>query len=183
MPPQNQRPPENPQDNWPVTKDDKVQIQALGRDLHKFLNNHFNGKEAVHVKIVVGAFNYIMDLQSQRTKLVGDDFLIAQRSVAAAKLEDKIEEPFEVEPDLPEPTIEERRAQLNAQLAELDTEEVGEEVADASPSPSDSAEPTVDGPAPEVVPVTTPEAAVATATAPTTPEAPKAPETPATPAG
>ena len=166
MPPRQQQQ-QAPQDNWPITKDDKVQIQALGRELHKFLNHQFNGKEAVHIKIVVGAFNYIIDLQTQRTKLVGDDFLIAQKSVSAAKLEDKIEEPFDVEPDLPEPTIEERRAQLQAQLAELDTEEVGEEVADASPAPADSV-----APSPEVVPVTTPEAAVATATAPTTPATP-----------
>lgn len=161
MPPQQQRPQE---ENWPITRDDKVQIQALGRELHEFLNKKFEGKEAVHIKIVVGAFNYIMGLQQQRTKLIGDDFVLAQKSVLAAKIQDQVEEPFEVEPELPEPTREERRAALEQQIAELDLEEAGEEVADASPAPSDSPAPEVE--APVVTPVGTPEAVAATAAAP-----------------
>lgn len=154
-----QRKPEMPQDTWPITKDDKVQIRALGRELHKFLNKQFEGKESVHVKIVVGAFNYIMDLQTQRTKLVGDDFLVAQKSIQMAGFGDKVEEPFEVEPDLPEPTIEQRREALKQQLAELDKEEAGEEVADASPAPEASAAPATE-PAP-AAPVEAPATPVA----------------------
>lgn len=167
MPPQQPQQPSN--DQWPITKDDKVQIQELGRELQKFLGNHFKGKESVHVKIVVGAFNYIMDIQSQRTKLVGDDFIIAGKSVAAANLTDKIEEPFTVEPELPEPTVEEKKAALQAEIDALDA---AEEVADASPAPSDTPAPAEEAPAPTEAPVAEPAAS----------EAPAAPETPAQPA-
>lgn len=125
-----------PEDTWPVTKDDKVQIQELGRKLNEFLFKQFEGKDSVHVKIVVGAFNYVMGLQQQKTKLIGDDFLVLDRSIKAAKLENRIEEPFAIEPDVPEPTVAEKRAYLEDQLKALDAEE---EVAEASPAPSDSA--------------------------------------------
>lgn len=146
-----------PEETWPVTKDDKVQIQELGRKLNEFLNKEFAGKDSVHVKIVVGAFNYIMGLQQQKTKLIGDDFIILDRSIKAAKLENRIEEPFSVEPDLPEPTAAEKRAYLQEQIEALDAEE---EIAEASPAPSDSA-PVEAIPEPEVAeaPVEKPEVA------------------------
>lgn len=136
---------EMPNDTWPITKDDKVVIQALGRKLNEFFQKEFAGKESVHVKIVVGAFNYIMDLQSQKTKLIGDDFLLADSAVKAAQLTGRIEEPFTVEPDVPEPTVAERRAHLEAELASLADEEVAEDVADASPAPSASSTPATQG--------------------------------------
>lgn len=136
--------PEMPNETWPITRDDKVVIQDLGRKLNEFLKKEFAGKESVHVKIVVGAFNYIMDLQTQKTRLIGDDFVLADKSVKAANLSSRIEEPFTVEPELPEPTIQERRAHLEAELASLADEETATEVADASPAPQDGAVPTAE---------------------------------------
>lgn len=140
-----------PQDTWPVTKDDKVQIQELGRKLNEFLKKEFAGKESMHLKILVGAFQYIMDLQAQRGKLISDDFILAEKAVLSAGLDVKIEEPFTVEPDLPEPTLETQRAHLISELEKIDAEL---EVRNASPAPSDSAEvdPTavVEGPQVEV---------------------------------
>lgn len=144
MPGQRKQNPEMPNDTWPITRDDKVQIQELGRKLYEFLQKETAGKESVHIKIVVGAFNYIMDLQTQKTKLIGDDFVLADKSVKVANLSDRIEEPFTVEPELPEPTIQERRAHLEAELASLADDEVAAEVADASPAPQDSAVPTAE---------------------------------------
>lgn len=135
---------EMPNDTWPITRDNKVEIQALGRKLNEFLQKEFAGKESVHIKIVVGAFNYIMDLQTQKTKIIGDDFVLADKSVKAANLSSRIEEPFTVEPEVPEPTVAERRADLEAELASLADEETATEVADASPAPETSAAPSVE---------------------------------------
>ena len=125
-----------PQDTWPVTKDDKVQIQELGRKLNEFFKKEFANKDSVHLKIVVGSFNYIMDLQAQRGKLISDDFILAEKAVVSAGLDVKIEEPFTVAPDLAEPTLAERRAHLAEELARIDAEI---EISEASPAPSDSA--------------------------------------------
>lgn len=138
MPPQKQ-PAEMPKDTWPITRDDKAVIQDLGRKLAIFLEKEFEGQDTLHTKIVVGAFNYIMDLQTQKTKLIGDDFLMAGKFIRSAKMEEQIEEPFTPEPELPEPTVEERRAHLETELAALDVEE-------ASVAPSASATPAVDAP-------------------------------------
>ena len=144
MPGQRKQNPEMPNDTWPITRDDKVQIQELGRKLYEFLQKETAGKESVHIKIVVGAFNYIMDLQTQKTRLIGDDFVLADKSVKAANLSGRIEEPFTVEPEVPEPTVAERRAHLEAELASLADEETAAEVADASPAPEASAVPTAE---------------------------------------
>ena len=112
-----------PNDTWPITADDKVMIRDLGGKLQSFLADTFKGEDSVHVKIVVGAFNYIMDLQTQKTKLIGDDYIIADKSVIAAGLTEKIQEPFAPDPVAAEPTIEEKRAHFTAELAKLDVEE------------------------------------------------------------
>ena len=173
----NQRAPQNPQNQdgtWPITRDDKVEIQELGRKLQTFLQTEFKDREQVHLKIVVGAFNYIMDLQTQKTKLIGDDFIVADKSVKAAKLEDRLEEPFTVEPEEPEPTTEELIAQKKAELAELEGQL---EVDNASPAPTVDAAP-MEGPAPEVAaPTEGAQLAAAPAAAPTA-DAPVAPAAP-----
>lgn len=135
----NQSPqPQTPNDTWPITRDDKVEIQELGRKLQSFLQGEFKDRDQVHLKIVVGAFNYIMDLQTQKTKLIGDDFIVAEKSVKAAKLEDRLEEPFTVEPEAPEPTLEE---QIEAARQHLATLEGQREVDNASPAPTEGADP------------------------------------------
>lgn len=132
------RNPEMPADTWPITKDDKVQMRELGRKLNTFLHDHFKDQERVHIKIVVGAFNYIMDMQTQKGKLIADDFVLADKVIKQNKMSERIEEPYEIEPDVVPPTIEERRAELQRQLAELDQQE---DIEEASPAPSASAEP------------------------------------------
>lgn len=134
MPPKN----DMPDNTWPITKDDKVEIQALGRELQSFLQGYFKDRDQVHLKLVVGAFNYIMDLQTQKTKLIGDDFILADKAVKAAKLEEKIEEPFTVPPDVPEPTRADRIAHLKAEVEKLEAEE---EIENASPTPTEGAQP------------------------------------------
>lgn len=124
-----------PEATWPISKDDKVLIQALGRKLNKFLFDEFSGKDSVHLKIVVGAFNYVMDLQSQKSKLIADDFIITDKTVTSNNLTDLIEEPFTVEPDVPEPTRQEKKDYLISQLQQLEAEE---EIENASPAPSAS---------------------------------------------
>lgn len=175
-----------PQDTWPITRDDKVEIQELGRKLQTFLQGEFKDRERVHIKIVVGAFNYIMDLQTQKTKLIGDDFIVADKSIKAAKLEDRIEEPFMVEPEEPEPTIEE---QIAAKEAEIEALKSQQEVDNASPAPTENAAP-MEGPsneapaapatpAPAAPTVAAPAAPVEggqIAAAPTAPAAPEAPK-------
>ena len=139
--------PQLPDQTWPITKDDKVQIQELGRKLNDFLHEHFKGKESVHLKIIAGGFQYIMGLQEQKIKLIGDDFILTDKAAANFNLKDRIEEPFTVAPDEPEPTVEERKKFLQDELAKLDAETAStEEVADASPAPSASATPAADAP-------------------------------------
>lgn len=181
MPPQQQQ--QMPNDTWPITRDDKVEIQELGRKLFAFLQGEFKDRDQVHLKIVVGAFNYIMDLQTQKTKLIGDDFILADKSVKAAKLEEMVEEPFTVEPEEPEPTLEELIAAKQAELAELEGQR---EVENASPAPTEGAQP-MEGPANEApaAPVAetpaTPEPAAPAAggQVAAAPAAAPAPETPA----
>ena len=38
--------PQLPDQTWPITKDDKVQIQDLGRKLNEFLHEHFKAETA-----------------------------------------------------------------------------------------------------------------------------------------
>lgn len=144
MNPNQQHQQQMPNDTWPITRDDKVEIQELGRKLQAFLQGEFKDREQVHLKIVVGAFNYIMDLQTQKTKLIGDDFIVADKSIKAAKLEDRIEEPFTPEPEEPDRTLEEIIAEKQAELAALEGQR---EVDNASPAPTEGAGPMNDAPA------------------------------------
>ena len=125
-----------PQDTWPITKDDKVLMRELGRKLNEFLLDHFKDSERVHIKLIVGAFQYVMEMQKQKANLVGDDFMLAKKVVDQNDLSTLIEEPFEIEPDLPEPTIEERRNALELQMEDLDKEVAASDVAEASPAPA-----------------------------------------------
>ena len=143
------RTPETPDGSWPITKDDKVEIQALGRELVKFFQGYFKDRDTVHIKILAGSFQYVMELQSQKAKVLGDDFVIAQRAITQYSLAEKIEEPF----TLPvEQSIDEQIDAAEKNLAALKERKAvespeGEEVAEASPAPSASALP--EAPAPE----------------------------------
>ena len=96
-----------PEGSWAITKEDKKEIQKLGRELHKFFiqyakTNAISGK-FFPWKIVTGSMDYFQQLQSQKVKLVGDDILAVQDLVERYELGSFLEEPFtHVEAPTPE---------------------------------------------------------------------------------
>lgn len=101
----NQRPPqpELPEGTYAITPKDKEQIVALGRVLNGVLHEHFKTEERVHMKIVLGAFNYIVALQKEKQRVIGEDFLLSQRAVEELNVSEEIEEPYtDIHPDAPE---------------------------------------------------------------------------------
>lgn len=98
-----------PEGSWAITKEDKVEIQKFGRELHKFIlgyckTNAINGK-FFPWKIVTGGFDYFQQLQSQKVKLQGDDLLVTQDMIEKFGLGEFLEEPFtHVEAPAPEET-------------------------------------------------------------------------------
>lgn len=99
--------PKLPDGTWAVTKEDKEVIVDLGRALTKFILEYARSKGTMfHTKIVAGGFQYFMDLQNQKAKLIGDDILITQAALEQYSLGNKIDEPFTE----PEPTPEEIEA-------------------------------------------------------------------------
>lgn len=147
MPPKRPRQPEIPEGQWAITKEDKIAILELGRELHKWLQAKFAGEGTKHIKIVAGSFQYVMDLQSAKAKAVGDDFVIAQEAIGKFNLGDKINEPFAevLEPEEAPETKEQHRERLEKELKLLDQEE---EIEGASVPPSAGTLPPVpsDGP-------------------------------------
>lgn len=140
--------PKLPDGTWAVTKEDKDAIVSFGRELTKFVFDYIakQNRETFHAKIIAGGFQYFMDIQAQKAKLVGDDVLIAQAAMEKYGLGNKIDEPF-VEVEIAEPTKEERIASLKAQLEILERpDEVDRtvdpasdpDVEDASIAPSDT---------------------------------------------
>lgn len=140
-----------PQDTWPITKDDKAEMQKLGRELLAFLKNYFKDHDRVHLKLIIGAFNYVVDLQTQKTKLIGDDFKLLDETIKRNNLEEFIEEPYEPEPEVAPPTIADRRKFHEEEIEKLNAEEA---VENASPAPADSPAPdtALEAPAPVVPP-------------------------------
>lgn len=135
--------PKLPEGTWAVTKEDKEHIVELGRELTAFILEYAKKQgETFHAKIVAGAFQYFMDVQAQKAKVVGDDILIAQDAMARFNLGDKISEPF-TEIEVMVPTKEEQIEAHKKAIEELEkpeqkTEEVkaDEEVENASIAPS-----------------------------------------------
>ena len=97
-----ERNPQVPEGSWPITEADKTEIRQLGRDLHKWLLGHLSTEPSKHIKIIAGAFQYVMTLQVEKSKALGDDFVVAQKAIEQFNLSGKIEEPFEPAP-APEP--------------------------------------------------------------------------------
>lgn len=91
--------PEVPAGSWPITKEDKANIRELGRELNKFLQAHFSTAGTVHIKVLAGAFQYVMDLQAQKAKVIGDDFIISQEVIVKYNLSGLVHEPFEDDPE------------------------------------------------------------------------------------
>lgn len=99
----NPKKPAMPEGQWSVTADEKKRGRELGRAMTAWLQDHFKGEKSVHVKILACAFQYIMDLQMQKSHLIGDDFIIAQEAVVAYGLADQLEEPLQDDPEPPAP--------------------------------------------------------------------------------
>ena len=88
-----------PEGSWAITKEDKKEIQKLGRELHKFFiayakTNAINGK-FFPWKIITGSMDYFQQLQGQKVRLVGDDILAVQDLLERYELGSLLEEPFE----------------------------------------------------------------------------------------
>lgn len=90
--------PDLPEGTWAITKEDKKEIQKLGRALHKFLLEYAKtnpiGDKFFPWKIITGAFDYFQQLQSQKVRLVGDDILAVQDLLERYGLASVLQEPF-----------------------------------------------------------------------------------------
>ena len=144
MPPKHKQA-ELPDKTWSVTEQDKEKIRDLGRKLTGFLLEHFKGEEHVPFKLIIGAFQYVADIQDQKTKALGEDFVIATNAIAQYGLSEQLEEPFGAIPQAPEETKEQKEARLkkliddtSAELAALEKGPVAPDadVEAASISPS-----------------------------------------------
>lgn len=123
--------PKLPDGTWAVNKEDKELIVDLGRELTKFILNYAKAKgETFHTKIVAGSFQYFMELQNQKAKLVGDDVLITQAALEQYGLGNKIDEPFTEPEPAPTPVAEVEK------VAADDAAKKDADVEDASIAPS-----------------------------------------------
>lgn len=120
-----------PADTWPITRDDKIEMRDLGRKLTAFLQTYFGDRERVHIKIIAGAFNYVMDVQKQKANLIGDDFALSNKFIKNNNLAEQVEEPYEIEPKV---TIDQKIEAAKAEFDKLVMEKEGAEAASASPS-------------------------------------------------
>ena len=91
--------PKIPEGQWAVNENDKEVIRKFGRELSKFVFEYARANmiesKFFHLKFVAGAFQYFMDLQSQKAKVVGDDILATQDSIDRYGLGAVLTEPFE----------------------------------------------------------------------------------------
>ncbi len=90
----NRNNPALPDGQYAITEADKVEIRELGKKLLSFFETELADRESVHMKILVGACEYVMQLQEQKRNLIGHDFIFAKKAVEQFKLEDQLEEPF-----------------------------------------------------------------------------------------
>lgn len=126
-----------PDETWSITSAEKDKIREFGRKLNLFIREYFKDEKSIHLKLIAGGFQYIMQLHNQGAKLIADDFAIANAAVLSFGLAGSLEEPFENIPDPVPPTMEERKAYLEAELKKLSDEEA---TLNASPAPSVTAE-------------------------------------------
>lgn len=132
--------PNLPDGTWAVTAEDKKEIVSFGRELSKFIFDYIAklGKDKFHAKIVAGGFQYFMDIQAQKSKLIGDDVVIAQETLEKYSLGNKIDEPFvdvEIVPESKEAKIERLKKEIEI-LEAPETPVADTEVEDASITPS-----------------------------------------------
>ncbi len=111
---ENKQTPKIPEGSWAVTESDKEIIRKFGRELSKFVFEYARANmiesKFFHLKFVAGAFQYFMDLQTQKSKVVGDDILATQDSIDRYGLGNILVEPFEkiveeVKPEAPKAEV------------------------------------------------------------------------------
>lgn len=158
-----------PEGQWTVTPEERAEIQALGRKLSQWLMAQFSDRDSVHIKMVAGAFQYVMQLQKEKSTAIGDDFLIAQKAIEEFGISDRVDEPFAPLPT-PEPPTEIEEA---TPVPSVDEGPSGPAAPSEPVAPSEVAP--VEPEAPVQAPAT-PEAPAPAADAPVEPEAPASPE-------
>ena len=112
-----------PDKTWAVTEEDKAKIRELGRGITGYILEHFKGEDRIPFKLIVGAFQYVGDLQSAKANAIADDFKVALDAIAHFGLAEKLEEPFSPAPVAPEETADEKKARLEKLIADT-TEEL-----------------------------------------------------------
>lgn len=134
-------PPKNkgglPDGTFAINQEDKKEIVALGRDLRKFVLEYAAKKPNFHLKIVAGAFQYFMDIETQKKNLIGDDVALSQRVLAAEGLGTRINEPFN-DPEPTPPTIEEQIKFHEEQIASLKKKDPEVDAASIAPKPAEA---------------------------------------------
>lgn len=128
-----------PNGSWPVTPADKADIVELGRLLHKTVLEFATKKGELHVKIMAGACQYLMDLQDQKKAALGDDIFVAQKLLADTGLSEKIVEPFMGDEEN-KPVEGGVAAEETAAAAETQAEEAKVEETEAAAAEGESAE-------------------------------------------
>lgn len=136
----NSKKPTLPEETWSVNKEEKEQIVELGRRFNKFIMDYIQEKQVknFHLKLVAGAFQYFMEIQRSRSRLISDDVIILSEVIENYGLAGKIEEPFQEPEPIEVETKEQTIARLRKQLEDLEKSEtpVDTDVADAMNAPS-----------------------------------------------
>lgn len=87
-----------PDGSWGITKEDKAQVLELGRLLNKVILDYGKEKGELHIKVVTGACQYVIDLHSEIQHALADDVVAAQGFLEQSGFGVKINEPFYDEP-------------------------------------------------------------------------------------
>lgn len=81
---------------WSMSSKEIPEVLELGRLLYKtcleFAQARNGGK--LHLRIVVAALQYVLDMQNEKTHVLTDDFAETHRLVNEHSLVDQIEEPL-----------------------------------------------------------------------------------------
>lgn len=100
--------PRIPEGQWTANDAERAEMRDLGRKLNQWLMAQFSDRDSVHVKLIAGAFQYVMVLQKEKGEALADDFILAQRAIEEFGISDRITEPFEpIAPPEPPTEIEE----------------------------------------------------------------------------
>lgn len=118
----NQRQPKVPEGQFPISAEDKKVIVELGRKVHSLVLDFAKANNGtLHARHVVGACEYLVGLINQKRDLVGYNILLAQKNIEDQNYGNLINEPFN-DPEPVPPTLEERKAYLEKELGQVNSE-------------------------------------------------------------